>query len=263
MALRSLSLLCLAALVSQSAYGWGAEGHRIIAAIAAKHLNVKARAAVQSLLEPGETLESVSTWADEIRQARPETSTWHYINLPAQASGAAWSAYCPKEGCIAGAALAMRDKLAAQDLDRKERAEALKFFVHFISDLHQPLHAGNPEDRGGNDIQVIFLDRPTNLHSLWDSGILRAIFERDPARREKLSRKLGYFERRGLAKGNLEQWLWESRAAATAFCYAGVPAQRPAQLDDDYFRKAAPALEKQIRRAAARLARELNAALSN
>lgn len=253
----------MAALVSQSAYGWGAEGHRLIAAIAGKHLNRKARQAIKAILEPGETLESVSTWADEIRPARPETSTWHYINLPAQAPGADWAAYCPKQGCIAGAVLAMRDKLATRDLDRKERAEALKFFVHFLADLHQPLHAGNPEDRGGNDVQVVFFDRATNLHGLWDSGILRRIFEVEPGKREKLGRKLGYFERRRLARGGLEDWLWESRDAATASCYAGVPEQRPAQLGEDYFRQAAPAVERQIRRAAARLARELNTALSN
>jgi hypothetical protein len=261
MRIRKLTLCAMAAIIPAPLFGWGADGHRIIAAIASRHLSGKARAAIQQLLEPGETLVSIATWADEVRGQREETAPWHYINIPASETNGDWARFCPKEGCVAGAVLAMKDKLRNRDLDRKDRAEALKFFVHFLSDMHQPLHAGNPADRGGNNIEVVFFDRPTNLHSLWDSGILRTLFERDPSRRQRIEKPLGFMERRRLSRGDVDEWLWEAHDLAQESCYAEVPKQQPAQLGEAYYKKAVPVVETQIRRAGARLARELNEVL--
>jgi hypothetical protein len=259
---RSLLLLCVWAVLPAPVHAWGAEGHRLIAALAAQHLGAKAREAVRRLLEPGETLESVSTWADEVRPRRPETAPWHYVNLPASRPAGGWAAHCPKEGCVASAVVAMREKLRAPGIGRQEQAEALKFFVHFLSDLHQPLHAGNAEDRGGNAIPVVFLGRATNLHSFWDTTLLQVLFERQPSKREALSSRLSESELRRLSHGGLEDWLWESRGLATTAAYAGVPETRPAALGEEYFDQAAAAAGIQIRRAGARLARELDAVFS-
>lgn len=155
----------------KSAFGWGETGHRAVGAIATKYLNENARRYVTTLL--GEwTLAEVSTWPDELRSdpRYDHTLPWHFVDLT---DG---TAYDPKRASPKGdlvTALAdmertLRDAKAPVD----KRREALKYLVHFIADIHQPLHNGNGKDMGGNVCEVTVFGQPSNLHAAIDSGIL-------------------------------------------------------------------------------------------
>ncbi len=255
-----LRFLPLLLLIHTAAWGWGREGHALIGHIAERHLTPEARAAVAKLLGPGESLASVGSWADEIRNERRETSTWHYINLPITAARGDWRAYCPASGCVVGVIPDMLARLRNPALSPAERGEALKFLTHFVGDLHQPLHTGDRGDRGGNDVPVVFLDRPANLHSIWDTPLLMWMLEQDPGLRARLERGVNYWQRRHLERGTLDDWAWEAHSVARDVVYRHLPDGNPAMIGQDYARHAAPAIELQIQRAGVRLARLLNEA---
>jgi hypothetical protein len=257
--MRLAAIVCLTAFfsLSPSAFGWGREGHRLIAELAFKHINGKARAEIARLLAPGETMESVASWADEVRPQRKETSTWHYINLPVDAPRGEWKGFCPQSGCVIQAVDEMQARLRNRALPAAERAEALKFLIHFTGDLHQPMHAGDRGDRGGNDVPVVFDNRPSNLHSLWDTPLLERA-ARQPGWKERTVRHAGLFERRRLQKGTPADWAWEAHDISRDVVYPNLPDTRPAVIGDAYVTAAAPAIEAQLRRAGLRLAKLLN-----
>lgn len=158
--------------LSIEARAWGTEGHRVIAAAALPLLSPSAKAQVDRLLalEPGATLVSISTWADDSRT--PATAKWHYVNL-ARDSGCRYDARrdCAEGACVVGAIERQAAVLASNAPD-DVRLDALKYVVHFVADVHQPLHAGFADDRGGNSTQLQAFGRGTNLHALWDTGLI-------------------------------------------------------------------------------------------
>lgn len=160
------------ALLPQIALAWGVVVHRTIAAEAYAQLSPKARADVDSLLalEPGATLVSISTWADEHRS--PATARWHFVNIAADA-GCHYVAErdCPGGSCVVGA-IEREAAVFHSRAPTPERLKALKYIVHLVADVHQPLHAGQAEDKGGNLYQVQAFGRGTNLHAVWDSGLV-------------------------------------------------------------------------------------------
>jgi hypothetical protein len=172
--MRALLAALILVLTPTSAFGWGQTGHRVTGAIAEPMLSRRAAREVHAILG-NETLAEASTWADEMRSS-PEpfwqatANPWHYVTVPTGRSYADVGA--PAEGdavtALAGFAATLRDPHAS----REEKQRALRFTVHIIGDLHQPLHAGNGEDRGGNDIRVTFFRETTNLHAVWDSGLI-------------------------------------------------------------------------------------------
>lgn len=167
------ALLALLSLVPAPAVGWGATGHRAIGRIAEHRLSPAARTAVADLLG-ADSLPRVGTWADDIRAdpAWAKAETWHYVNI---ADGATYESTKKSEtGDVLEAIGRFSRILADRTAPREERATALRFLVHFVGDLHQPLHAGRAEDRGGNDILVLWQNEPSNLHSVWDSGMIDA-----------------------------------------------------------------------------------------
>lgn len=260
--MRLLAGLLAALLFQTAAFAWGRVGHRVVAQVATLHLSPQARAAIAQLLPPGESLESIANWADEVRPERKETSTWHYINFPISAPAGPWKPFCPDSGCVVQAVLDMQARLADRSQPAAARAEALKFLVHFTADLHQPLHAGDQSDRGGNDIPVVFRNRPTNLHSLWDTPLVLAALDQ-PGVRARLARPAGRFERRRLQQGDPALWAWQSHDISRDAAYSPLPKARPAVIPDSYVATAAPAIELQLRRAGLRLARLLNTALAS
>jgi hypothetical protein len=157
---------------------WGFDGHRIVGRLAESELSPAARTEAHRLLadEPEPSLAGVSTWADEIRD-RPEwrhTARWHWVNLPRE-SPCTFVAErdCPDGDCVVGAINAQRTILADRSRPDAERRDALKFLVHFVGDVHQPFHAGFGFDRGGNRTQLRFDRQGWNLHSLWDSAMVK------------------------------------------------------------------------------------------
>lgn len=174
----TLSLVCV---LPARAAAWGSAGHRIVARVAAANLTPAAESAVRGLLGKDD-LAAVSTYADEVRAFRPETTAWHFVEMPRDAK-----AYVPSRDCV----YTSRGDCAVAAIQRLEkilrggavstgkaagagdgRAEALKYLVHLVADLHQPLHCGYKDDAGGNRIRVSFGATDTNLHALWDTHLV-------------------------------------------------------------------------------------------
>ncbi len=150
---------------------WSKTGHRVIGAVAQKHLSRKARKAIEDLLE-GETLAEVSNYADEIKSDRDFSrfSPWHYVNFPSEAR------YLDSEPSAEGDVVMGIEKcitiLQDPDTSREDAVFYLKMLIHLVGDLHQPMHVGKLEDKGGNDIQVQWFGRGSNLHRVWDANLI-------------------------------------------------------------------------------------------
>jgi hypothetical protein len=159
----------------QQAHAWGQTGHRITGAIAELYLSDEARAAVRALL-PNESLAEASTYADEMRSNpdefwQKEAGPYHYVSVPV---GETYKEHkhAPEYGDAYTALKKFTNIVKEGKAPLAERQRALRFIIHIIGDLHQPLHAGNGTDRGGNDVDVEFFWDDSNLHRVWDSGLL-------------------------------------------------------------------------------------------
>lgn len=157
----------------------GTQGHHVAANIAQAKLTPRARAELDRLLalEPGETLASISTWADEHRN--PAAAPWHFVNFPRDSCTYDAERDCPGGNCVVGA-IERQLKILTSDATDDKKLTALKYVVHFVGDVHQPLHAGYLDDKGGNTYQLQAFMRGSNLHALWDVGLIRNLNE-DPA----------------------------------------------------------------------------------
>lgn len=165
------ALLPATVLLPSLALAWGQDGHEAIAALALQHLTPTAGAEVRRLLslEGKATLPSISTWADTHRS--PSTTRWHYVNLPLGSCRYDEDRDCPDGQCVVAAIERQAERLRTAKSD-PERLLALKYVTHLVADIHQPLHAGREDDKGGNLHQVQAFGRGTNLHALWDSGLI-------------------------------------------------------------------------------------------
>lgn len=158
-------------LTTHTVWGWGTQGHMIVAQIAENNLTPAARKAVATILR-GETLADVANWADFIKGDAQwsHTKGWHFVDIP---DGHDYSnTEHAHDGDVVTATTEMIRILKNQRAAVPDREAALKFLVHFVGDVHQPLHVGRPEDRGGNNTRVVFEGRNTNLHALWDSILI-------------------------------------------------------------------------------------------
>ena len=239
---------------------WGQSGHRIIARTAALQLSGDATRAVRRLLQ-GASLASVSTWADDVRTERPATGPRHYVNIPIW-DGTWRPALCPRDECVIGTLVAQQKILADRSRSRAEREEALKWVVHLVGDLHMPLHVGDRGDRGGNDVRLEFGGRQTNLHSLWDTGMISASGHGEEGYVRMLRDRI---RRRGdlrqIAAGSVLDWAMESHGVARDVAYPFLP--RSLVIDQDYVETARPILEDRLLRASVRLAAILEQALGD
>lgn len=179
MTMRLFAAALLLLLLPTQAFAWGQSGHRLVAELAAQALTPAARADVARLLagEPEPTLAGVSTWADEVRDS-PEyrwTTPLHWVNFPAGQCRYAASKVCQDGLCVVAAIERYRQQLADRTQPLAQRRIALKFLVHFVGDVHQPLHAGYAADRGGNQFQISYLREGWNLHSVWDSLLIDSL----------------------------------------------------------------------------------------
>jgi hypothetical protein len=161
----------LLAFLTLTAHAWGTQGHHIVANLAYAQLTANAKTQVDRLLalEPGATLASVSTWADETRNKI--TAPWHYVNFPRDSCTYDAARDCSDGQCVVSA-IDKQLAVLASNASVEKRLVALKYVVHLVADVHQPLHAGYADDRGGNTYQVQGFGRGTNLHALWDTGLI-------------------------------------------------------------------------------------------
>jgi hypothetical protein len=246
---------------------WGYEAHRVIAEIAEQFLAPEIAHEVRELLtiENVTTLAEVSTWADEIRLQRPETGPWHYVNIPITLPTGEPAAYdaardCPKDACVVVKIERFVSLLRDRQVPERQRLEALKYIVHFVGDAHQPLHVSNNHDRGGNDDQVVFMGLSTNLHAVWDSGIIGpAVKGNERAYGVRLVQSITEEQRQRWSEGSIISWVNEGHEIAAQIIYKELP--HTGTLPDNYVTRALPVVNEQLERAGVRLATVLNEAL--
>jgi len=237
---------------------WGQTGHRIVAEVAQNHLTPEAEEAVRDLLG-GVSMARVSVWADEARgqDKWSFTRTWHYTTIP---DGETYqTAEKQKDGDVITALRKYEEILRSNEASRDEKITALKFFIHFAGDVHQPLHVGNGEDRGGNDVDVSWYGEEARLHSVWDSKIIdhtelsfteftRFIDHPTPQEIEKWQR------------ASYVDWAMESyevRDQVYSFSKNSNSSRLP-YLSWDYRNAAVPVVEERLLKAGVRLAGVLN-----
>jgi hypothetical protein len=227
----------------------GAEGHRVVAMLAESQLTPKALVEVHRLLalEPGATLASVSTWADQHRSRR--TAPWHYVNFPRDSCTYDKERDCPGGQCVVEA-INTQTKILASNGSDESKLLALKYVDHFVADIHQPLHAGYADDRGGNTYQLQAFGRGTNLHALWDSGLIKQMGMGADTMTKKLTSHSIPPDAANLSAANAAE---EScRIVGRIGFYPGR------KLGGNYLETYDPVLNRQLQLAGARLAGILN-----
>jgi len=244
-------LLALAAAAgSATANAWGADGHRLIAEAAEARLSGEARAELHRLLalEAEQSLSAIATWADEARNRA--TAPWHYVLMEEDCSG---PRACRQGACVVAAIERQADAVGSSASDA-DRLRALKFLVHLVGDIHQPLHAGAGNDRGGNLFQLRTWGKGSNLHALWDSELIR----RRPG---------GLAQLRGdiqsllpeIPAASLDPVAWARESCRVATAAGFYPDSRV--VGDSYAAEQDRALVEQLARAARRLGELLDAVL--
>jgi hypothetical protein len=277
-------LLLLLALLPAPAQAYWELGHETVARIAMANVRPQTRAAVTRLLAqdrllgtpecPARTPAQASVWADCVKPLKNAAGqsrfgyaySWHYQNVdicrPFDLGPA-----CKDGNCVS----AQIEREMAQLRDRrtpaKDRVQALAFLIHFVGDLHQPLHAGDRGDRGGNDVPAaygIYAPQRLNMHSVWDGLLAERAITTGPS----LVRRYPAAERRRVAAGSVADWSRESWQAAHDSVYAAplgdacgpVPAR--VALDNATVARLVPVAREEVRRGGLRLARLLDRALA-
>ena len=248
-------LLALPLLAATPAQAWGPVGHRITGAIADQNLSGAARAQVRLLLGV-EDLAEAATWPDDMKSDpadfwRKTASPWHYVTV--KEGDRYGPADAPKEGDAITAHKRFTATLRDGKAPLEDRRLALRFIVHILGDLHQPLHAGGGNDRGGNDVKVTFFGQATNLHSVWDSGLIeqRALSYSEYA--NWLSRSITPAQFIDWSASGPATWVRESIALRKTI----YPAE--ADLSWDYAYQHRAELDDRLRRGGVRIAAYLNA----
>jgi hypothetical protein len=296
-----------------SAWAWGCDGHQVVALIAERNLTPHALEMVKQILRDApidpslsryckeggtDPMADASTWADDIRAMRPETAPWHYLDIPLGTPHRDMANFCPlPDSCVTQAITDQIAILRSPGVDPPKKGEALRFLIHFVGDLHQPLHATTNNDQGGNCVPVAFFDalpqlRNTatesytpNLHGVWDVNIFakmtmgktpeQAALDLDQSFRSKIVRW-----KRG--RTDVNGWIWESYQLAQKVVYGKLPVRIPIEsrqvvkscsddnhasarmlklnerLEQPYQNVAAPVVQQQIAKAGSRLALVLN-----
>jgi hypothetical protein len=240
--------------VAQAGHGFGVEGHRAAGLVAEAYLCEEAEHTIRDLGD-GAGLGQLGLWADRIRASErwAHAEPWHYVNV---ADGVPIERRRHSErGDVLWAVRHFRARLAERPLSRAERAEALKFFTHFVVDLHQPLHVGRASDRGGNGVQVILADAATSLHRFWDTDVLR-LGSSSP---EDLGRALLPGTRANALRWSSAMpldWARESQEFRSLVYDFGMPGE---PLTEDYVARARDLVHLRLAQAGVRLAYQLNA----
>ena len=257
--------LLVALQTATPAWAWGRLGHRLTARIAERHLNPKAKEAVKALLDEGETLADASTWADEHKREIRGSAPWHYVDVPLDEAryDARFSGPGAEQGCIVDKIRQFRAILNDPNRSVEERRKALRFLVHLVGDLHQPLHVGDNSDRGGNETQIRFFDRGSNMHRLWDRDMVEWNTFSEDVWLAELAELDTDQNRAAWMNGAVEDWATESLLAArAAYLVPGADARiMPGQkLSREYYDAHLPVVRRRLCQAGVRLAIVLNEA---
>jgi S1/P1 Nuclease len=265
------------------ALAWGEAGHRITGHIAERLLTADAKARVRAIMG-GTDLSSISLYMDrnktDLAKRIPGSREWHYDDRPICDKTATKLSYCPNGNCASVQITRHYRALIDSHSTLDERRFAIQVLVHLIGDIHQPLHASDHQDRGGNDIRVSFLlpsgeIKKTDLHSAWDSDFVRIAF--DTADERVIAKRLvdGVTTERlkGWQKGNTNAWLADSYKLAAELTYGLLPGFNNCQNDDfdtnrleldaAYVERARALVPEQLLMGGARIAYILNRAFAS
>ena len=245
-------VVVLAVVAPIHAFGWGANGHRVVGEIAARHVSPWTAREVAVLLD-GDGLAEVANWPDDIKSDPRwgHAYSWHFLSID-DGETLGTTARDPR-GDVLEALHRFEAALRSPAAGRQERVEALKFLVHFAGDAHQPLHVGRRDDRGGNDVRVTWFGEPRNLHSVWDEGLIESLdlsftelanFLDDPTPAQIAAWQAAPYE----------EWVRESFALRPPVYDVG-----DGKLSWDYRYRALPILERRLLEAGVRLAGRLDA----
>lgn len=262
--LACLTLFLLTAMgLVPSAWGWGCKGHQVVALIAEKNLSPHARAMVMQILAASsisvdlrrycsdsgvDPFVDSSTWADDERSVERDTGGWHYIDIPLGISNGDLRKYCPSTGCVTSAIAAQLAMLRKPEASPQEKADALRYVIHFVGDLHQPLHTTTNNDLGGNCVPVEFEGRaPTetnaesgtyrpNLHGVWDTDIIEE-FSRGETPQQLADALENKFKAQMTAwrsePVDIDAWVWQSHRIAQAIVYGDLPTKVPVEPPEE------------------------------
>jgi hypothetical protein len=273
-------------LAAQTALAWGPQGHRTIGAIADHLLTPAAHATLLEILADDRdkfgqpsgrtTLESVSDWADEVRGTAADRPGWHYDDVPICGAGDK-ARYCPDGQCNSEQLKRLTKVLSDTRASLRERDEALKWIVHLLGDIHQPLHAADNADQGGNRVEVALAGVHTrgreSLHRAWDNDLVQLALharnrQRPPPELDALAAEAANLGRE-VGQGTPDSWARESNNLArnVAYRYPGFACHRVPPgivvLDSAYLDDAELVVRERLLLAGARLATLLNSTLVN
>jgi hypothetical protein len=269
-----IAILLLIVFPATLLFAWGPKGHQIVGDIARAHLNEAARQNIVALLG-NDDLAAVANWADDVKGERRESYGWHFVDIRKDSSGfsQARDCYQPNEkfsytmtdhhNCVVDRINMFREVLADKNAPRQDRIDALKFIVHFVGDIHQPLHAID-EARGGNDIHVVEFGsaqcgtRPCNLHYEWDIGLLEHSGRSESDYVAQLERLIAANHLQSKAGGAAEDWANESFAVAKQIMLKDGGA-----VDDAYYKANIGIVDERLALGGLRLARLLNETLGS
>jgi S1/P1 Nuclease len=246
-------------------WAWGPLGHRIIARLAERHMTPEAKAGVAALLESGESIADASLWADENVGRLPRTAPWHYVDVPLDEPryDARFSGNVASKGCVVEKINEFRQVVKDKSKSIEERRLALWFLLHCIGDLHQPCHVGDNHDKGGNLTQVQWFDRGSNMHRVWDSGIIERAGDTEDFWLADLAELDTAENRAAWMAGKVEDWATESLLAARAAYQVHGSDKRiksGQKLGEGYQAAHLPVVRRRLCQAGLRLAWVLNEA---
>jgi len=232
---------------------WGQTGHRVVGVIAQQHLTPKAQSRIDELLE-GRSLAEISTYGDDIKSDPKYKSLnpWHYVNLPLETPYS--DATKNPKGDVVMAIKKSVAEIKNPNTTKEEKVFYLKLLVHFVGDVHQPMHVGRAEDRGGNNIRLQWFGQSTNLHWLWDSQLINS----HGMSYTELARDLKPLSSQAveeIQKQPLEKWVEESHSLANTIYEASPP---NSTLGYEYRYQFLPLLKTQLQKGGLRLAALLN-----
>lgn len=239
--------------IKASCSDWGATGHRTVGEIASRYLKGKTKRKITDLLD-GQSLAIVSTFGDDIKSDKRynEFYTWHYVNMP---FGVKYedSEKNPTGDLVTGIERC-KEIILDENTTKENKVFYLKLLVHLIGDLHQPMHIGRKEDKGGNDIQVLWFNRGTNLHRVWDSDMINH-YQMTYTELSKNTNKISKEQVKFLQKGTTIDWANETQVFAVKV-YAS--AKKGEKLGYKYMYDNFGLVRSQLQKGGIRLAKVLN-----
>lgn len=249
--------------VAPEPFLWGRDGHKIVCKIAYQEVSSQTRRAIDNLLAEDDDYDSFPEsclWADVIRREPKygKYPTAHYMNIPRGAAHVSADEHCQSTYCVIEAIEDMSGVLESPRFNQGEKLEALKFLTHFIGDLHQPLHAGYGDDRGGNDTSVSAWGESRNMHSVWDWVLIEHTGIPWQAYAVQLQDEITPIDRQLWARGMPDNWAEESYQIVENAVY---DVGEGAVVGDEYYERNISTVEQQLKKAAVRMAMVLDRVL--